>query len=177
MDEDPHRALRPAEDTGDLGRRHLIDETQDDRPAAIRRQSTDGLPRRGCLVTHCGPALDVEGVGDERSRLDRGLRVAAATAPLVSDDVAGDSEEPDAERGRAIAVGGTCPLLEPIEVGKGGEECPLGGVLGLVMIAELVIRVAVHLGEIPAIEGVEAGGVAARLLDERAIPVEVGDTG
>ena len=45
------------------------------------------------------------------------------------------------------------------------------------MIAELVIRVAVHLGEIPAIEGVEAGRVAARLLDERAIPVEMGDAG
>jgi hypothetical protein len=64
-----------------------------------------------------------------------------------------------------------------MEVGKGGEERPLGGVLGLVMIAELVIRVAVHLCEIPAIEGVEAGWVAARLLDERAIPVEMGDAG
>src|SRR5258705_72232 len=58
VDEDPHRALRPAEDTGDLGRRHLLDETQDDRPAAIGGQSTNGLPRPGCLLTHRRPALD-----------------------------------------------------------------------------------------------------------------------
>ena len=103
--------------------------------------------------------------------------MTAAAATLVGDDVAGDPEKPDTECGRTISVAGTCSLLEPMEVGKGGEERALGGVLGLVMVAELVIRVAVHLCEIPAIEGVEAGRVAARLLDERAIPVEMSDAG
>jgi hypothetical protein len=41
------------------------------------------------------------------------------------------------------------------------------------MVAELVIRVAVHLGEIPAIEGVEPERVAPGLLDERSIAIEV----
>ena len=78
-------------------------------------------------------------------------------AALVGDDVAGDLEQPDAERRGALAVGRPGPLLEPVEVGEGGEERPLRGVLGLVMVAELVVRVAVHLGEVPAIEGVELG--------------------
>jgi hypothetical protein len=42
------------------------------------------------------------------------------------------------------------------------------------MVAELVVRVAVHLGEIPAIEGIELGRVAARGVDERPVPIEVG---
>jgi len=177
VDQDPHGALRPAEDTGDLRRRHLLDEPQDHGPPAICRQPPDGSPRGGGLVADGDAALDVERVGDERCGLDRRLWVTTAAATLVGDDVAGDPEKPDTERGRTISVAGTCSLLEPMEVGKGGEERPLGGVLGLVMVAELVIRVAVHLGEIPAIEGVEAGGITARLLDERAIPVEMGDAG
>ena len=177
MDEDPHRPLRPAEDAGDLRRRHLLDETQDHGPPAICRQPPDGSPGGGSLVADGDTSLDVEWVGHERGGLDRRLWVTAAATPLVGHDVASDPEEPDTERGRTISVPGTCSLLEPLEVGKGGEERPLGGVLGLVMVAELVVRVAVHLCEIPAIEGVEAGRVAARLLDERAIPVEMGDAG
>ena len=94
---------------------------------------------------------------------------------LVRDDVAGDPEEPDAERRRAVAVGGAGALLEAVEVGEGCEERPLRDVLGLVMVAELVVRVAVHLGEVPAVEGVELGGVAARGIDERPVPIEMGD--
>ena len=43
------------------------------------------------------------------------------------------------------------------------------------MIAELVEGVAVHLGEVPAIEGVEVGRVATRRLDQRAVAIEMGD--
>ena len=58
---------RPAEDAGDLGRRHLVDEAQDERAAAVGRQPADGAPRRGGLVA-AAPRLDVERVGDERRR-------------------------------------------------------------------------------------------------------------
>ena len=91
------------------------------------------------------------------------------------DGVPGDLEQPDAEGRGAFAVGRPGALLEPGQAGEGGEERPLGGVLGLVMVAELVVRVAVHLGEIPAIQGVEPERIAPGLLDERAIAIEVGD--
>ena len=67
------------------------------------------------------------------------------------------------------------PLLEARQRREGGQKRPLGGVLGVVMIAKLVIRVAVHLGEIPAIQGVEAERVASSVVDERSIAVEVGN--
>jgi hypothetical protein len=103
--------------------------------------------------------------------------VAAPGAALVGDRVSGDLEQPDAERRRSVAVGRPGPLLEPAEVGERGEECPLGDVLGLVMIAELVEREAVHLGEIPAVEGVEQEGIALGRLDEGPVAVEMGDPG
>ena len=59
MDEDPHRPLRPAEDTGDLRRRHLLDETQDNGPPAICRQPPDGSPRGGGLVADSDTSGDV----------------------------------------------------------------------------------------------------------------------
>ncbi len=166
MDEDPYGALRSPEHAGDLGSRHLLDEPQDERPAPIGGQPTDGTPGCGRLVAGRRAALDVERVGDERRGLDRGLWMATTATPLVGDDVSGDPEEPDAERRRPVAVGRPGTLLEPVEVRQGGKERSLGGVLGFVMIAELVERVAVHLGQVPAIEGVEAGGVPAGLLDE-----------
>ena len=121
------------------------------------------------------PPSTSSGVGDVGGRLDGRDGAAALRPALVRDDVAGDPEEPDAERRRAVAVGGAGALLEAVEVREGGEERPLRGVLGLVMVAELVVRVAVHLGEVPAVEGVELGGIAARGLDERPVPIEMGD--
>ncbi len=166
MDQDSNRAFRAAEDAGDLGRRHLVDEAQDDRAATIRRQPPDRAPRRRGLVVRCRGVLDVEGIGNERRGLDRSLWVTAAAAPLVGDDVSGDPEEPDAERGRTLAVRRAGAFLEPVEVRQRSEEGSFRGVLGFVVIAELIERVAVHLGQVPAIEGIELGGVPARILDQ-----------
>ena len=110
-----------------------------------------------------------------RPRLERRLGPAPAGAAALGDDVAGDLEEPDAERGRALAVGRPGALLEPGEVRQGGEERALGGVLRLVVVAELVERVAVHLGEVLPIQGLEPGRVRLRRLDEATIAVEVGE--
>ena len=44
MDQDAHGTFAAAKDAGDFGRRHLIDEPQPDRPAAIDRQPRDSCP-------------------------------------------------------------------------------------------------------------------------------------
>jgi hypothetical protein len=69
-----------------------------------------------------------------------------------------------------------CALLEPPEVRQGGEERALGGVLRLVVVAQLVEGVAVHLGQVLPIEGLEAGRVRLGLLDEPSVTVEVDET-
>ena len=177
MDEDAHGVLGATEYAGDLRGAHLVDEAQDDRPASVRRQAPDRGPCGGDVLARRGAALDVERIGNDRGGVERGRRMAAARAPVVRDDVAGDAEQPDAERRGALAVGRPGPLLESAEVGQREEERPLGGVLGVVVVAELVVRVGIHLGEIPAIEGFEGSGVVARGLDECTIPIEVRDGG
>ena len=67
-------------------------------------------------------------------------------------------------------------LLEPSEVRQRGKERALRGVLRLVMIAQLVEGVAVHLGQVLPIEGLEAGRVRLGLLDETSVTVEVDET-
>ena len=94
-------------------------------------------------------------------------------AATLGDGVPGDLEEPDPERGRAIAVGRPRALLEPAEVRQGGEERPLGDVLRLVVVAQLVERVVVHLGQVLPIQGLEPGRVRLGRLDERAVAVEM----
>ena len=58
---------------------------------------------------------------------------------------------------------------------RADEERPLGGVLRLVMVAQLVERVAVHLGQVLPIEGLEPGRVRLGRLDEPPVAVEVGE--
>ena len=109
MDEDPNGALGPAEDAGDLGGRHLLDEAQDDRAAAVGGQSPDGPPRRGGLVADRGAALDVERVGDVRGGLDRGLsggagasaRWFATTLRAIRKSQTRNVEAPSPSAGRA----------------------------------------------------------------------------
>ena len=117
--------------------------------------------------------LDVDRSGDAGSRLDRRDRVAPAAAPDVRDDVAGDLEEPDPERRGAVAVDRPGALLEAVQGAEGEHERPLGGVLRVVVAAELVVGVAVHLGQVLPIQGVERLGVAQGGLDERSIAVEM----
>ena len=111
--------------------------------------------------------------GDRAGRLERCLRAAAPPAAALGDRVAGDLEEPDAERRGTLAVGRAGTLLEPGEVRQGGEERALRGVLRLVMVAQLVERVAVHLGQVLPIQGLEPGRVRLRRLDEPTVAVEM----
>jgi len=71
--------------------------------------------------------LDVQGVGHDRGLVDR-LRGPPTSGPaLVRDDVPRDLEEPHPERGRALAVRRPGALLEPAEIGQGGEERAIHG--------------------------------------------------
>ncbi len=99
---------------------------------------------------------------------------AAQAAATLGHGVARDLEEPDAERRRAFAIGRARPLLEPPEVRQGGQERALGGVFRLVMVAQLVERVAVHLGQVLPIEGLEVGRVRLGRLDKATVAVEMG---
>src|SRR5437764_910141 len=97
-------------------------------PAAERRVHPDEVgprPVGGGLVARNGPGLDVRGWRDQAGGVDRDSRMVAPIAPLVGDHVAGDAEEPDAERRGAIAVPRPRALLEAMEVAERGEECSL----------------------------------------------------
>ena len=136
------------------------------RPTADQAAATSSAP--------CRVAFDVDRGGDRAGRFERRLGPAAQAAATLGDGVARDLEEPDAERRRALAVGRARPLLEPAEVRQGGQERALGGVLRLVMIAQLVERVAVHLGQVLPIEGLELGRVRLGRLDKATVAVEMG---
>ena len=102
-------------------------------------------------------------------------RAGDGAAGPFGDRVPRDLEQPDAERGGALPVRRAGTLLEPADAGQGREERPLGDVLRVVVIAELVGRVAVHLGEVLPVQGLEAGRVRLRSLHESPIAVEVGE--
>ncbi len=105
MQQDSDGALRAAQDRGDLGGGHLVDEPQDDGPAAILGQPGNGLPgRTDGLASRRG--IDHVVRGRELGRIfERGDRPATIATPLVGNHVAGDPEEPDAERGEVRRVG------------------------------------------------------------------------
>ena len=67
------------------------------------------------------------------------------------------------------------PLAEPRQRGQRRQERPGGRVLRLVLVAQLVDRVAVHLGHVLPIQGVEPGRVRPRCPHQRPIEVEAGD--
>ena len=71
MDQDPHRALGAPEHAGDLGGRHLLDEAQDERPAAVVGQPADRGPCLGGLEPAGRSALDVDGAGQSRRPFER----------------------------------------------------------------------------------------------------------
>ena len=174
VDEHPDGALGPAEDAGDLRGRHLVDEAQDERPAAILGQPRDRPPRCSRGIVAFGVALAGRPARRRSPRPRAGPPGGGgARRRRFGDDVAGDLEEPDAEGGRALAVGRAGALLEPRQVRQRRQEDPLGGVLGVVVVAQFVEREAVHLGQVLPIEGVEVGRVRLGRLDEPPVAVEV----
>ena len=146
-----------------------------DGPPPITGQPIDRGPgrRRRLAVDH--GRLDVERVGCRDRVIERSLGSATHPAASLGDDVAGDPEEPDPERRGVTPVLDARALLEPGQRRKRGQERPLGGVLRLVVIAELVDREAVHLCHVLPIERVETRGIRARSLHERPIEVEGGE--
>ena len=66
------------------------------------------------------------------------------------------------------------PLLEAPEVRQRVEEGARGRVLRLVVVAQFVEGVAVHLGEVLPIEGLEPGRVRLGRLDETPVAIEMG---
>ena len=154
-----------------------VDISSTKRRTSARRRSSGSRPTAAqasaASSRRVARASTSSGRGDERGGLERRLRPAPAGAAHVGDDVPGDLEQPDPERRGALAVGRPGPLLEAGQRAEREQERPLGGVLGVVMVAELVVGVAVHLGEVLPIEGVEPGRVAQGGLDERSVAVEM----
>ena len=77
----------------------------------------------------------------------------------------------------AVAVGRPGALLEARQVRQGCDEGRLGGVLRGVMVAELVVGVGIHAGEVPAIQGVELGRITLRGQHQRSVLVEMREPG
>ena len=177
VDEDAHRALGSPE------------HARRSRPSTSRRRSAGRAragdrpaggagPRRAAAAASRpsdGVGRVVAGVDDRRGGLERRLRPATQRPALVGDVVAGDLEQPDAERGGAFAVGRARAVLEARQGRERLEEDARRRVLRVVMIAELVEGEAVHLREVPAVQGVELGRIALGRLDERPIAVEMRD--
>ena len=140
-----------------------VDISSTKRRTIARRRSAGSRP----TARHAAPASSRRAASASTSSGSATVAAASSGCPgagggralAFGDDVAGDPEEPDAERRGASPSAGPGALLEPGEVRQGREERALGGVLGVVMVAELVVGVAVHLGEVPAIQGVEPGRV------------------
>ena len=174
VDEDPHGPFGTAQHAGDLRRRHLIDEAQDERPTSVAGEAIHGSPRGGRVVVDHRVALDIDRGGDRGRRIEGGLRPATSRSPPFRDRVPGDLEEPHAERGGTLAIGRAGALLEPTQVGEGRQERPLSGVFGLVVVAQFVVGEAVHLGEVLPIEGLETGRIRLGGLHEPPVAVEVG---
>ena len=180
MDQDPDRALGAAEDAGDLGRatsrrRSAGRPPGGDRRAAGRRRARP----RAASSRRTTVALDVERVGDDRrGRLERRLGLAApargarsATAlRAIWKSQTRNVEAPSPSAGRARSSNRS-------RFGERGQERPLGGVLGLVVVAELVVGEAVHLGQVLPIEGLEPGRVRRAASTRRPVAVEVGEPG
>jgi hypothetical protein len=105
MDQDADGGLGATEDARDLGRRHLVDEPQDERPTPVPGQAAHGVPGGPGLGVANGAALDVEGIGEDgRGRVvELGGGMAACPPALVRDDVTGDLDAPSPSAGRARA--------------------------------------------------------------------------
>ena len=156
-----------------------VDISSTKRRTTARRRS----PRRRPTAPRAARRLVATGhVGLEVERRRRRRRRPRA-APRVGDGAGGGARPRRCGRsGRARRGTWTRPRRRSGRArssnrpgGQGGEERALGGVLGVVLVAELVDRVAVHLGEVLPIQGVEPCRVGLRRLHERAIAVEVGD--
>ena len=157
-----------------------VDISSTKRRISARRRSSGRRPTADQAAAtssfRAASSFDVDRAGHRAGRLERRFRAATQGAASLGDGVARDLEEPDPEGRGALAIGRACALLEPPEVRQGGEERALGGVLRLVMVAQLVEGVAVHLGQVLPIEGLESGRVRLGLLDEPSVTVEVDET-
>ncbi len=176
MDQDADRTLGAAEDARDLRGGHLVDEAQDDRPGAGRRGGAR-RPAMAVAVASCRATVASTSMrtGDDR-RPPRAVprdgprrrrRRSATTLRAIWKSQTRKVEAPSPSAGRARSSN------RPRFVER-GQERALRGVLRLVVIAELVVGEAVHLGEVLPVEGLEPGRVRLGRLDEATIAVEVG---
>ena len=168
--------------------------------SSTKRRMTARRRSSGRRATACQAALPASraaaasatssGAGSSAASSSGRHGAAAVAASLVRDDVAGNAEEPDAERGelgrvglgaRASATRERDELVDALlEAGQAGQrlhEDTLGRVFGGVMVAELVEGVAVHLGQVLPIQGVETGRIAPGRFDQAAVAVQPGGTG
>ena len=125
MDEDPHRALGPPEDAGDLGGRHLVDEAQDERaPAVVRAagrwRATRARPRRDGRRR---PRVERDR-RRQRGRLERGLGLAAPPPALVRRPRCGRSgtARPGTSRRRRRRPAGRAPRTAAAPPGRTGTS-------------------------------------------------------
>ena len=133
MEEDPDGPLGATQDPGDLGGRHLVDEAQDDGPAAVVVEPGDGPPGRRGLGAH-GPRRPRRrpGAGTARAASSAACgrrRRACAGARRWRCGRSGTARPGTSTRPRRRPAGA---LLEARQVGQGRQERPLGRVLRLV---------------------------------------------
>ena len=176
MDEDAHRALGPAEDAGDLCRAHLLDEAQRQRPAPVVGERPHGARSAAAASSRvtASPRGRRVGIADARpappratpaGRRRRLRRSFATVLRAIRNSHTRKVEALGPSSGRACS-------RNRGRAGERAQEHALGGVLGGVVVPELVEGEGIHLGEVLPIQGVEPGGVAPGRLHEGPVAIE-----
>ena len=117
--------------------------------SASRRSSGSGCTPSSTRLSSSRPSTScsvVCGAASGRRVVDRRDRLARAVAVQVGGEVVGDADQPRAQR---PAVG---LALRALEVAVGLQERLLGQVLRVVVIADAVVRVAVHVAQVRPVE-------------------------
>src|SRR4051794_33642522 len=165
------RAVGAVQGAGDLAVVHAEREAHDQRLAAVVGQLLDAAQDAGEIVTILDQPLGRVRGGERAGVVDVGLRPARAVAVVVRREVVGDADQPRPQR---APLGF---LLGAREVAVRLQERLLGQVLGVVVVADAVVRVRVDVLQVCLVElaevGVElglvrCGGHAARTLPRYA---------
>src|SRR5436190_9536737 len=139
VQQDLGRAVASAQRPRDLAIRHPKCEPHDQRLAAVLREPLQPVHDQPQLLA---PSDDALGVVRMRGRLDRvqpGLRATCPVAVVVGGEVVCDPDQPRSQR-PAVRL-----ATRALEVPVGLQEGLLGEVLGVVVVADAVVRVRVDV--------------------------------
>src|SRR5437763_1999171 len=146
MNQDLGGTFGPPQRTCDLAVVHPDREAHDQGLAPVVRQSGHTAQHGLDLLALLHDLLGAERRRDDRGVLQVRLRAARAVAVVVRREVVGDADQPGPQRASVRL------RARPCEVAVGLKERLLRQVLGVVVVADPVVAVAVHVAEVGAVQ-------------------------